>query len=43
MKVNGTMRALNDTHGVIRVESVYDTGIDDLWLACTTPDRLRAG
>ncbi|WP_182112520.1 MULTISPECIES: SRPBCC domain-containing protein [unclassified Actinotalea] len=35
-----TMRALDPTTGAIRVEDVYDTDIDDLWEACTTPDRL---
>jgi uncharacterized protein YndB with AHSA1/START domain len=34
------MRALDETRGAVRVEDVYDTGIDDLWQACTTPDRL---
>jgi uncharacterized protein YndB with AHSA1/START domain len=24
----------------VRVEDVYDTGIEDLWQACTTPERL---
>jgi uncharacterized protein YndB with AHSA1/START domain len=36
----GTMRALDDTVGTVRVEDVYDTDIEDLWQACTTPDRL---
>lgn len=27
-------------HGAIRVEDVYDTDIDDLWAACTEPERL---
>ena len=40
MTVNGTMRALDDTRGAVRVEDVYDTGIDDVWQACTTPERL---
>ena len=34
------MRALDDTRGAVRVEDVYDTDIDDLWMACTTPERL---
>ena len=34
------MRALDDTRGAVRVEDVYDTDIDDLWQACTTPERL---
>jgi uncharacterized protein YndB with AHSA1/START domain len=38
--ITGTMRALDDTRGAVRVEDVYDTDIDDLWKACTTPERL---
>ncbi|WP_139142572.1 SRPBCC domain-containing protein [Humibacillus sp. DSM 29435] len=38
--MTGTMRALDDERGAVRVEEVYDTDIDDLWLACTTPERL---
>ena len=34
------MRALDDTRGAVRVEDVYDTDIDDLWQACTAPERL---
>ena len=34
------MRALDEKRGAIRVEDVYDTSIDDLWAACTTPERL---
>ena len=40
MTTNATMRALDDTHGAVRVEDLYDTDIDDLWQACTTPERL---
>ncbi|EAQ00666.1 hypothetical protein JNB_10844 [Janibacter sp. HTCC2649] len=40
MTVNGTMRALGETHGAVRVEDLYDTDIADLWQACTTPERL---
>lgn len=40
MRTIGAMRALDEQHGAIRVEDVYDTGIDDLWEACTDPDRL---
>jgi uncharacterized protein YndB with AHSA1/START domain len=36
----GTMRALDETRGAIRVEDVYETGITDLWAACTQPERL---
>lgn len=40
MNTIGTMRALDDKRGAVRVEDVYDTGIDDLWQACTRPERL---
>lgn len=40
MSTTGTMRALGRDTGVVRVEDVYDTDIDDLWDACTTPERL---
>lgn len=40
MTTKGTMRTLDDTTGAVRVEDVYDTGIHDLWDACTTPERL---
>ena len=40
MKIIGTMRALDTTRGAVRAEDVYDTGIHDLWEACTTPERL---
>jgi uncharacterized protein YndB with AHSA1/START domain len=40
MKTTSTMRALDEKRGVVRVEDLYDTGIDDLWEACTTPERL---
>ncbi len=40
MNTIGTMRALDETRGAVRVEDVYDTAIEDLWEACTTPDRL---
>lgn len=40
MRITGTMRALDATRGAVRVEDVYDTDIDDLWNACTTPERL---
>ena len=40
MKITGTMRALDETRGAVRVEDVYDTDIEDLWEACTTPERL---
>jgi uncharacterized protein YndB with AHSA1/START domain len=40
MRTTGTMRALDDARGAIRVEDVYDTDIEDLWAACTDPERL---
>ena len=40
MKIDGTMRALSEDRGAVRVEESYDTDIDDLWRACTEPDRL---
>ena len=40
MNINGSLRALDETRGAIRVEDVYDTGIADLWAACTQPERL---
>lgn len=40
MKLTGTMRRLDHSRGAVRVEDLYDTDIDDLWQACTTPDRL---
>jgi uncharacterized protein YndB with AHSA1/START domain len=39
-EVLGSMRRLDDTHGAVRVEDVYDTDIADLWSAVTEPDRL---
>ena len=40
MKTTGTMRALDDKVGAVRVEDVYVTDIHDLWEACTSVDRL---
>jgi uncharacterized protein YndB with AHSA1/START domain len=40
MNITGTMRALDEKRGAIRVEDVYATDIADLWDACTTPERL---
>jgi len=40
MTTTGTMRSLDDTRGAVRVEEVYDTDIDDVWQACTSPERL---
>ena len=41
MKIAGHACAGSTTpSGAVRVEDVYDTDIDDLWEACTDPDRL---
>ena len=40
MTTTGSMRSLDDNRGAVRVEDVYDTDIEDLWEACTTPVRL---
>lgn len=40
MNIIGTLRALDGTRGAVRVEDVYDTTVDDLWEACTKPERL---
>ncbi|MEP6798359.1 MAG: SRPBCC domain-containing protein [Lapillicoccus sp.] len=40
MRMTGTMRALDENRGAVRVEDVFDTDIDDVWKACTTPERL---
>jgi uncharacterized protein YndB with AHSA1/START domain len=40
LKIVGTMRSLDGKRGAVRVEDVYDTDIDDLWEACTNPQRL---
>ena len=38
-RVVGTLRSVNGT-GVVRMEDLYDTDIDDLWSALTDPLRL---
>lgn len=40
MKLVGTLHALDDGRGAVRVEDVFATDISDLWAACTTPERL---
>ncbi len=40
MRIIGTLRALDQARGAVRVEDVYDTHVDDLWEALTQPDRL---
>jgi uncharacterized protein YndB with AHSA1/START domain len=39
-RVLGTMRALPDGTGAVRVEDTYATDVDDLWSALTEPTRL---
>ena len=41
MRIIGTMRAQDEGRGVVRVEDVYDTYVDDLWR--TTRPRSRPG
>ena len=38
-RVLGSLRSA-DGKGIVRIESRFDTGIDDLWLALTDPRRL---
>jgi uncharacterized protein YndB with AHSA1/START domain len=38
-RIIGTLRTA-DGKGVVRMEDRFNTGIDDLWSALTTPDRL---
>ncbi len=40
MKILATLHRLDETRGAVRVEDVYATDVDDLWDACTRPDRL---
>lgn len=40
MTVNATMRSTGEDAGAVRVEDVFDTDVEDLWQACTTPERL---
>lgn len=40
MRIIGTLRAVDDTRGAVRVEDLYDTDVEDLWSALTTPERL---
>ncbi len=40
MKVTGIIRTLAGTGGVVRVQAHYDTEIEDVWGACTQPERL---
>lgn len=40
MRITGTLHRLEDGRGEVRVEDVYATDPDDLWEACTQPERL---
>lgn len=40
MKILGTLHKVDDDRGAVRVEDLYATDIEDLWEACTQPDRL---
>lgn len=40
MKILATLHRLDDHRGAVRVEDVYATDIEDLWDACTQPERL---
>jgi uncharacterized protein YndB with AHSA1/START domain len=39
-RIVGSLRRAEDGKGVVRMEDVYDTDIDDLWSALTDPRRL---
>jgi uncharacterized protein YndB with AHSA1/START domain len=36
----GTLQRIDDDRGAVRIEEVYATDVEDLWEACTDPDRL---
>lgn len=38
-RIEGTLRTV-DGRGVVRMEGLYDTDVDDLWSAITDPQRL---
>ncbi len=40
MKTIGSMHAIDQMSGAVRVEELYDTDIRDLWEACTSHERL---
>ena len=40
MKILGTLQRLDGGRGAVRVEDVYATDVEDMWEACTRPDRL---
>ena len=39
-RIVGSLRRIGDGKGVVRMEDLYDTDIDDLWSALTDPARL---
>jgi uncharacterized protein YndB with AHSA1/START domain len=39
-RIVGSLRRLEDGRGAVRMEDLYDTGIEDLWSAVTDPRRL---
>lgn len=39
-RIVGTLRRLEDGKGAVRMEDLYDSGIEDLWSAVTDPRRL---
>jgi uncharacterized protein YndB with AHSA1/START domain len=39
-RIIGSLRLLPDGKGAVRMEDVYATDVDDLWLAVTDPERL---
>lgn len=40
MKITGKVRTLAGGRGAVLVQAHYDTDIDDVWEACTRPERL---
>jgi uncharacterized protein YndB with AHSA1/START domain len=41
VRIVGSLQDTGDGKGVVRVEDVFDTDIDDLWSAVTDPERLQ--
>jgi uncharacterized protein YndB with AHSA1/START domain len=39
-RIVGTLHRIDDARGSVRMEDLYDTGLDDLWSAITDPRRL---
>jgi uncharacterized protein YndB with AHSA1/START domain len=40
-RVTGSLRAIDDRRGAVRMDSLFDTDPDDLWDAMTDPQRLE--